>query len=42
MVTRRQIDANLPVELAQVLVEHGAADAVDERVYHGVYNKQST
>ena len=41
LVTNRQLDANLPVELAHVLPEHGAGDALDERVYHGVYNKQS-
>ena len=38
----RKLGANLPVELAHVLPEYGAGDGIDERVCHGVYNKQST
>ena len=41
MITHRQFDASLPVELAHVLPEHGAGDAVDERVHDGVYNVHS-
>ena len=36
MIATRQLGTSLPVELAHVLPDHGAGDAVDERVYGGV------